>query len=261
MRRVMTTIGAMTVGALFLTGAAWAQDNNPGARSAVPSAVGKMGNLPAATRTRVPGPATVIKMKRVTVPQPAPTLNSNQVVRDAPRVEMPKRNWTGKKVTAPAATTPPANHQQVAHNPGVTQGIQYHESRENKPHHDYWHHQGGVHYVHHYDGHHHWYGFYHGPHFYWSRHYDGRWWWWDPMFYRWVFWWNGYWWWPGPGNVVYVYVNNTYYPYERGGVVVVREPEVDAARLRGLEDSGFVQVHRAGDGGAHGNRVEPELVA
>jgi len=84
------------------------------------------------------------------------------------------------------------------------------------PHHYYFHNFGGYRYWHFYDGRSlHWYGFYFGPRFFWFPFYAGYWWWWDVALARWVFWWDGYWWWYGPGNVVYVYADGNYTPYEQ----------------------------------------------
>src|SRR5262249_27997886 len=67
---------------------------------------------------------------------------------------------------------------------------------------------------------------YHGPRFYWSRYYFNHWWWYDAAFARWAFWADGYWWWPGPGGVMYVYVNDNYYPYETSEVPVAQPTSV-----------------------------------
>lgn len=125
--------------------------------------------------------------------------------------------------------------------------------------HYYWHRNGGLRYAHYFDRHDaHWYGFYRGRGFYWCRYYGDRWWRHDSARARWLYWWSGYWWWRGPASVVFVYVDNNYYPYEMSpGITVVRAPDTenppqpppspDMGRLwTSPDDSRLVQVY--GDG-------------
>ncbi len=92
----------------------------------------------------------------------------------------------------------------------------------------YWHTYGGHRYAHYYGNGRHWYGFYHGPRFYWTQYYRDRYWWYDPMASHWTFWWNGYWWWGAPGGAYYVYINDTYQPYEVAGVDVPAPEYIDS---------------------------------
>jgi hypothetical protein len=139
-------------------------------------------------------------------------------------VPAPSHFGGGERITQRPASAPPANHAVVAGNAGFARGIQAQQRVEIAPNHYYWHTAGGVRYAHYYHDGIHWYGFYHGPNFYWSRYYGNRWWWFDVSFGgRWCYWWNGFWWWPGPAGVMYVYVDNGYYPYDAAGVTVVKD--------------------------------------
>jgi hypothetical protein len=147
------------------------------------------------------------------------------MVRDERRINWPERFENGTQIVQRAATIAPREHALVARNTTVVRNIQRQQRVEVVPNRYYWHVDGGIRYCHYFDHGIHWYGFYHGPSFYWTRFYGDRWWWFDAGFGRWVYWWDGYWWWPGPTGVLYVYVDNNYYPYEEGGVTVKR-PEV-----------------------------------
>ncbi|MBI3549664.1 MAG: hypothetical protein HY078_11540 [Elusimicrobia bacterium] len=170
----------------------------------------------------------VMKMRRVRVPQPKVISDPAQVVRDHRRVPSPRTDNAGARIRQHEAVHPPSHHSVVINNKAVVSNIAVQQRIEVAPGRYYWHHDHGVRYAHYYDRHRvHWYGFYHGPRFYWTRYHSGYWWWWDVRFSRWVYWWGGRWWWPGPAGVVYVYVDNSYYPYD-GGVVTVKHPEVQA---------------------------------
>jgi hypothetical protein len=122
----------------------------------------------------------------------------------------------------------PSGHAAIVHNNAIIRNIQHDRRVEIVPNHAYWHNNGGVRYVHTYRGGIHWYGFYHGSNFYWTRYHRNRWWWYDPSFNHWVFWANGYWWWNGPDNVLYVYENDSYYPYDVAPVQVAAPAPVES---------------------------------
>jgi len=166
----------------------------------------------------------VAHMRQVQVSHPSPVVNQQHFVRDSHQVAFPRADSAGHAITRSAARVPPANHAGIVRNQAVVSDIRARAAIERAPGHYYWHAAGGVRYAHFYDRYRvHWYGFYAGPHFYWTRWWGSRWWWWDPLFVRWVYWYDGYWWWQGGDGLVYVYVNNNYYPYDEvvGGVTTV----------------------------------------
>ena len=180
------------------------------------------------TSTPTPRPHVITRMQRYTMPQPNVIRNPSHVVRDNNHVTVPQHDERGTPLRQTPVRVPPAQHNAIARNPTFIRNIHNEERAERTPGRYYWHDLGGRRYAHYYDTRGiHWYGFYAGPHFYWTRYYASRWWWYDPHFSRWVFWWDGYWWWPGPYGLTYVYVNNSYYPYENGEVVTAT-PEVVA---------------------------------
>jgi hypothetical protein len=79
----------------------------------------------------------------------------------------------------------------------------------------------------------HWYGFYTGPYYYWVRHHGGYWWWHDPIWGRWNYWHHGHWCWQNPQNptVVYIIVNNNYYPSQDVQVVLETVPDPNATAV------------------------------
>ncbi len=162
----------------------------------------------------------VLKTRSISVSEPARFQSQSDIVRDNRHVAEPKKFGSGEAIRAHHATNPPQDHNAVMGNQEVLRDISGGRGSEKTRNHFYWHENGGVRYAHYYDDHDvHWYGFYHGPNFYWTRYYMGRWWWYDPTFVRWTFWWDGYWWWMGPSGY-FVYVNNSYYPYQSGAVTV-----------------------------------------
>jgi hypothetical protein len=175
--------------------------------------------------SRSGGSATMYRRHRVSVPQPSMP-RPEHVVNDGGRAAYPQRDERGAAITQRPAVSPPAQHAAVARNEGFARGMGRLERTETTRNHYYWHNDGGIRYSHYYDGHYHWYGFYHGPNFYWTRYYGNRWWWYDGSVARWVFWWDGFWWWSGPGGAAYVYLDNSYYPYENEGVAVERAEAV-----------------------------------
>ena len=174
---------------------------------------------PARSYRRAASPSAVYREQRVTVPRAA--MPSREFIpRDQSRPAYPRRNEAGAPITQRPAAVPPSQHVTVARNANVVRNIRAQQRVEVVPNRYYWHDDRGVRYSHYFDGRHHWYGFYQGRNFYWTRYYGDRWWWYDPLRLRWVFWWDGFWWWPGPYGAPYVYVDNDYYPYEDSGVTV-----------------------------------------
>ncbi|HXT01511.1 MAG TPA: hypothetical protein VN915_12615 [Elusimicrobiota bacterium] len=173
------------------------------------------------------GSTPIYRQQRVAIPR-ASMPSPENTVRDQARPVIPRRNESGAPITERRSAVPPSHHAAVVRNEAVVRGIQAQQRTEVVPNRYYWHNDHGVRYSHYYDGRYHWYGFYHGPTFYWTRYYGSRWWWYDPLRLRWVFWWDGFWWWPGPGGVPYVYIDNDYYPYEDNGVTVEHVTEQPA---------------------------------
>ncbi len=132
------------------------------------------------------------------------------------------------RIVRQSQTPAPDAHGAIAGNHTIIRQIDRDRRVEVVPNRQYWHNDGGQRWVHTYRGGVHWYGFYHGRSFYWTRYYRDRWWWYDDGFAHWVFWANGRWWWNGPGNVLYVYVNESYYPYDESPVAVVAPASVRA---------------------------------
>ncbi len=89
-----------------------------------------------------------------------------------------------------------------------------------------WYDWNGRRVCHHYDTFgYHWWGFYVGDAYFWTRYSNGRHWWYDPYYNRWVYLNDGRWWWQDPMNsaVLYVIIDNNYYRYQdNAGTIVVR---------------------------------------
>jgi len=122
----------------------------------------------------------------------------------------------GAALNAAPATQPPLQHASVA-DPALATTIVNQQGNETAPNRYYWHDDGGVRYAHYVTGGgDNWYGFYVGNAYYWSRWHLGRWWWYDPGYQRYVYFHGGYWWWQDPDRPqnVYVYVNDSYVPYQ-----------------------------------------------
>jgi len=170
------------------------------------------------------GGPVIIKKQRFSVPAPA-RIEPHGIVNDQRRIAWPRADGTGARILQSPAAVPPRHHAEVVRNGPLVKSITVQQRAEIVPNRYYWHDYHGMRYAHFYDPYGvHWYGFYHGPHFYWTRYYGNYWWWYDVNFARWVFWWDGFWWWPGPAGY-YVYVDNSYYPYQEGGVVVQHSEE------------------------------------
>lgn len=148
----------------------------------------------------------------------------------------------------------PDSHGAIAGNRTIVRQIEHDRRVEIVPNHQYWHNDGNQRWVHTYRGGIHWYGFYHGRSFYWTRYYNDRWWWYDDGFDHWVFWANNRWWWNGPGGVLYVYENNSYYPYDEAPVAVpapialsvpAEEAENNGGEWTSRDGKRMVQIHGA----------------
>ncbi|MBI5883682.1 MAG: hypothetical protein HZB91_11335 [Elusimicrobia bacterium] len=128
------------------------------------------------------------------------------------------RPWVG----APRHTT-------IVNNVTIINHIRLNIGYETRRDYYYWHQFDGISYSHYYDMYgSHWYGFYMGPTYYWTRYHDGRFWWFDPRWSRWVYWHQQHWWYQDPVNItiIYINVNDQYYRYDdvQNGVVLRPEP-------------------------------------
>lgn len=112
------------------------------------------------------------------------------------------------------SSTPRNSRTTIIRRDPVPSQIRSRERTEIRPGQYYWHRREGRRYGHYYNRGVHWYGFYDGPSFYWSRYHGHYWWRYDNHFDRWVYWHGGYWWWAAPAGGTYIYVDNSYYPYE-----------------------------------------------
>lgn len=178
-------------------------------------------------KIKSPKPPVVIKMQHRDIPRPDRIKNPAHVVRDHATVVVPERDWHGDRIEKQVAVTAPMHHDAIVRDTVLLGNIKRERRAESAANHYYWHEVNGTRYCHYYDHGIHWYGFYHGPTFYWTRYHEGRWWWFDASFDHWSYWWNGYWWWPSPSGALYVYVDNSYYPYEESGVTVLK-PEIQS---------------------------------
>ena len=114
-----------------------------------------------------------------------------------------------------ASAVPSARGMRVQGNSAVTRGIGAQQRVESVPNRFYFHNNGGVRYWHSFRGGLHWYGFHHDRDFFWFPFFAGYWWWWDVNATRWAYWWDGYWWYNGPGGAPYIFVGDSYIPYDQ----------------------------------------------
>lgn len=159
----------------------------------------------------VPAPA----VRARPAPRAEPIRDARHILRDKRGAPAAPLDEHGHPVTV-APTTEAPNHALIENRTAVVRIIQVRERDEQERNRYYWHHEGGVRYCHYYDAWGaHWYGFYLGPRFYWTRRWVDRWWWYDPVGVRWVYWHDGYWWWQDPlaPGSLYVYMNGNYVPY------------------------------------------------
>ena len=151
------------------------------------------------------------------VPPPKPIRDARRLLTDRRGPPAAPLDERGRPV-ALAPTTAAPNHALIENRPAVVRIIQQRERGERQPNRYYWHAEGGVRYCHYYDAWgSHWYGFYAGPRFYWTRRWVNRWWWYEPVSTRWLYWHAGYWWWQDPQapGSLYIYNGGSYVPYAR----------------------------------------------
>ncbi len=191
----------------------------------------------------------VIKMHQLRMQGPGRLQRPGAFPGGGRRPAWPTRYGGGGVIRSSPALHPPARHTGVVRNRAVMRDIRAQQRVEVVPGRYYWHDANGLRYVHYLDRNRaDWYGFYFGPRFYWCRRWDDRWWWYDPTLANWTFWYDGYWWWQAPAGVMYVYVDNNFYPYdEESGVVTVKQPEVQAPAGQAPEP-GQGRVFKSPDG-------------
>ncbi len=139
----------------------------------------------------------------------------------------PATNQNGAAMNAaPVTGVPTGAHAAVFSNQATVTTIISYQQNEAQPNRYYWHHDGGYDYVHYYSGGAHWYGFYVGPNYYWSNYHYNRWWWYDPVAGRYLYFHGGYWWWQDPYQPmnVYVYMNGSYMPYSQAAAAASAPP-------------------------------------
>lgn len=176
------------------------------------------------------GGRRITKLQSISMSRPE-RLDAGSVVNDKRQIDAPRQYENGEAVRERAVNIPPSRHSDVMGDRNVVQAISREQGAERVKGKYYWHSLGGRRYAHFYDDHGlDWYGFYFGSQFYWTRYYSSRWWWYDAGYTRWVFWWSGHWWWQGPDGTAYVYLNDTYYPYQEGGVTVQTSTTVPPAQ-------------------------------
>jgi len=146
----------------------------------------------------------------------------------------PNRRWDGNPVTQRPWTNPygryippSRDHVTIINNTTIINNITVVQRGWDSRNHDYgWYYWNGYRLSHRYDTYgYHWWGFYIGDSYFWTRYSNGRHWWYDPYWHRWVYLHDGRWWWQDPvyPTVVYVIIDNNYYRYQdNAGTIVVR---------------------------------------
>ena len=158
---------------------------------------------------------------RRSFPRPSVIRDAGRLVRDGRFIPPPRRDWTGAKIAGQPLHQPPSPRIIAFNNPVFRQRVATQRTSEMRRGRYYWHNDGGVRYCLYRDAAGvRWYGFYSGSTYYWTRLQYGRWWWYDPLWQRWVYYGNGYWWWQNPASpqTIYVYSDGVYEPY--GGPVI-----------------------------------------
>jgi hypothetical protein len=184
-------------------------------------------NAVASSRSFSSAPTVIIHLRHVPMPPPQHIQNQSHIVNDQHHLRQPAFDNHGAAITQHEVKTPPP-HQTIVQNSSLINHIAAERNTETQHNHFYWHAINRLKYAHYVDNtNNHWYGFYYGNSFYWTRHHAERWWWYDSNYNRWAFWADGFWWWPAATNVLYVYVDNNYYPYQdaQNGVTVIH-PEI-----------------------------------
>ena len=161
----------------------------------------------------------------------------------------PNRRWDGNPVTqrpwqnAHGRYIPPGrDHITIINNTTIINNMNgVHRGWNNNDHGYGWYDWNGERICHHYDTYgYHWWGFYVGDSYFWTRYHDGRHWWYDPYYNRWVYLNDGRWWWQDPmaPTVVYVIIDNNYYRYQdNAGTIIVRPDPTQPVVLPPAEPS------------------------
>lgn len=146
----------------------------------------------------------------------------------------PNRRWDGSPITHRPWTNPhgrhiPPNrdHVTIINNTTIINNITHvHRGWDTRDHNHSWYYWNGHRLAHRYDTFgYHWWGFYIGDSYFWTRYNNGRHWWYDPYYQRWVYLHDGRWWWQDPfaPTAVYVIIDNRYYRYQdNAGTIIVR---------------------------------------
>jgi hypothetical protein len=146
----------------------------------------------------------------------------------------PNRRWDGGNVTQREWSNqygrripPGRDHITIINNTTIINNMNgVHRGWNTRDHGYSWYDWNGQRICHRYDDFgYHWWGFYVGNDYFWTRYSNGRHWWYDPYYQRWVYLDGGRWWWQDPlaPTVVYVIIDNNYYRYQdNAGTVVVR---------------------------------------
>jgi len=113
--------------------------------------------------------------------------------------------------------------------------------------HHYWHRENGFTYSHYIDNSgFQWYGWYVGDRSFWTRHYAGRWWWYDEGYGRWCFWNDNFWWWQDPNHVndLYCYNDAVYIPVNSANdeIVVTSTDQPDTNQFKSPDGSRIVKI-------------------
>jgi len=149
----------------------------------------------------------------------------------------PNRRWDGNPVTHRPHTNPygrhippSRDHITIINNTTIINNIGHvHRGWNNHNDHNYrWYDWNGYRACHRYDTYgYHWWGFYIGNDYFWTRYSNGRHWWYDPYYQRWVYLHDGRWWWQNPAQptVVYVIIDNSYYRYSDNAGTIITKPD------------------------------------
>lgn len=148
----------------------------------------------------------------------------------------PNRRWDGNPVTQRPWTNPygryippSRDHITIINNTTIINNMNgVHRGWNTRDHGYGWYEWNGYRTCHHYDEFgFHWWGFYVGDSYFWTRYHDGRHWWYDPYYNRWVYLHDGRWWWQDPvtPTVVYVIIDNNYYRYQDNAGTIVTRPD------------------------------------
>ncbi|MBI5622723.1 MAG: hypothetical protein HY924_02985 [Elusimicrobia bacterium] len=162
------------------------------------------------------------------MPRPQPITQPHLIIRDRREPHRPSYDHRGRQITQRPVIGAP-DHVTIVNNVTIINHISINIGLETRRDYHYWHAFDSVLYCHYYDLYGiHWYGFYVGPTYYWTRHHDGRFWWFDQRWGRWAYWHNSHWWYQDPVDItiVYVHIDGRYYRYSdvQNGIVLRPEP-------------------------------------